>query len=501
MVNEKKQISIGAIISYATIAFNILTGLLYTPWMIREIGDDQYALYTLAISVINIFMLDFGISSAVAKFLSNYYAAGQHNEVNRFMGIVYKLFICLAGIIAVLLFGFYFLIDGIYQNLTPEELVIYKRLFIIVASYSVLCFPFTTNNSVLMANERFIAVKLCGFGQKAVSVLLIVITLVAKMGVYAMVLANALSNVVFVAIKYLCIKKETSLRADFKFWDKSVARQLFDYSVWVTVGNIAGRFIFSIMPTIIAALIGSVEVTIFGLASSLEGYVFSFSEAINGMFMPKISRILGQKSATQKLSDLMGKVGRFHVISIGLIYLGFICVGREFVTLWLGDGYELVYICALILIFPSMIDVPQQIARTALLAKDIVKEQALIYIGMAVANVICSFVLLPLIGVVGAAISICIAYLLRTVAFNVLYHKRLSIDIGAYFKKTYIRWCGVALGTLAVGLAIGEFIPEVSWIGLFGKAVLIVLVYLLLLWAVGLNKNEHKQILSMIKRR
>ena len=95
----RKQLTIGALLSYGAILFNVLSGLLYTPWMIRIIGDDQYALYTLALSVINIFLLDFGIGTAVTKFLSNYYAQGQYEEADHFMGIVYKVFIAISAAI------------------------------------------------------------------------------------------------------------------------------------------------------------------------------------------------------------------------------------------------------------------------------------------------------------------------------------------------------------------------------------------------------------------
>ena len=97
---KNRQFTFGALLSYGAIAFNIVSGLLYTPWMIKTIGDDQYALYTLSISIINIFLVDFGIGSAVAKFLSNYYARGQQDEANLFMGIVYKVFIAISFVIA-----------------------------------------------------------------------------------------------------------------------------------------------------------------------------------------------------------------------------------------------------------------------------------------------------------------------------------------------------------------------------------------------------------------
>ena len=109
MKNTNKQFAGGAVLSYITIAFNVVSGLLYTPWMIRTIGDDQYALYTLALSVINLFLIDFGITSAVAKFLSAYYADKDYDKAEKFMGIVYKIFLFIAAVIFLCLFVFYFL--------------------------------------------------------------------------------------------------------------------------------------------------------------------------------------------------------------------------------------------------------------------------------------------------------------------------------------------------------------------------------------------------------
>lgn len=486
--------------SYGAIAFNIIAGLVYTPWMIRTIGDDQYALYTLATSVINIFLLDFGIGASVTKFLSNYYARGQYEEANCFMGIVYKVFIGISLVIAICLGAFYFLIDSVYLKLTAEELATFKNLYLIVATYSVLSFPFTTFNGVLMANERFIEVKACNFGQKVFSVILIVLLLLSNKGIYALVMVHTFSNVVFLILKYSFIRKRTRQRAALKYWDKRLAAQLFGFSIWITVINLAQRCIFNIMPTLIAATISSAAVTLFSLAATLEGYVYTFADAINGMFMPKVSRILAQGKVEQELSSLMSKVGKFHVYTIGLLFIGFICIGRQFVELWMGDGYEAVYLCALLLIFPSLIDVPQQIAKTTLVVSDIVKEQGIIYSIMAAVNVTLSLLLLPILGVVGAAFSVCIAYLVRTAAFNVLYQRRLPIDLAYYFKSTYGHWLIIAGATLLWGRFV-QTLPLSGWLGLLEKAVLIGMIYVILTLLIGLTPSARGFVFAKITNR
>lgn len=67
-MNSSKQIKLGALISYFAIAFNIVAGLIYTPWMISKIGQSNYGLYTLATSVISMFVMDFGMGAAVTRF-------------------------------------------------------------------------------------------------------------------------------------------------------------------------------------------------------------------------------------------------------------------------------------------------------------------------------------------------------------------------------------------------------------------------------------------------
>ena len=87
------QIKLGALVSYFTVAFNMLAGLLYTPWMISRIGQGNYGLYTLATSLITMFVMDFGMGAAVSRFVSKYNAVGDRQAVQNFLGLVYKLYL------------------------------------------------------------------------------------------------------------------------------------------------------------------------------------------------------------------------------------------------------------------------------------------------------------------------------------------------------------------------------------------------------------------------
>lgn len=496
-----KQLKFGALLSYGTIVFNIASGLLYTPWLIRVVGDDHYALYTLALSIVNVFLLEFGIGSAVTKFLSNFYAQGKEEQIGPFLGIVYKTFFVISCLIALAMGIFYFQIDVIYKNITPENLIVFKRLFLIVAIYSVFSFPFNPFNGILMAGERFIELKCCSLFQKILEVAVIVLLLMRGSGVYTIVLTHAAANTVFLGIKYYLIRKKLRIQANFRHWNRNSARELFDYSTWFTVMSIARRCIYNIMPTVISALANSEAVVIFSLASSLEGYAFTLTDAINGLFMPHVSRIINSGNQAEGLQSLMIKVAKFHIDSLGLLVIGFICIGDQFVSLWMGSDYYLIYPCAIILLIPSMLETPQQIARTALMLNNIIKQQAILYIIMAGINLGLAYLLIPKLGVLGAGLSVSVSYLAKTIGLNLLYTRHLPISLGNYFRNAYSRWVPCAFLTLVFGVGIHVVVPGNGWISLMVKACCIAGGYLVLLFGIVLTKEERRKVLVWIRRK
>ena len=87
-ISSNWQIKAGAIMSYIGIIVNMIAGMVYTPWIIRNIGQSGYGLFTLASSLISMFMVDFGISAAVSKFLAQYITRGENERIGKFLGIV-----------------------------------------------------------------------------------------------------------------------------------------------------------------------------------------------------------------------------------------------------------------------------------------------------------------------------------------------------------------------------------------------------------------------------
>lgn len=482
------QIKAGAILSYAAVVFNTVAGLIYTPWMVSCIGADNYGLYTLALSVINFFLLDFGLSDSVSRFLSKYYAEGREDLVSGFLGMTYKLYLAITVVIAAVLAVIFLNIDAIYSGLTAEQLPVFKALFVIISLYSVVSFPFTPLNGVLISNERFVALNACNLIQKVATVLLIVVTLLLDWGVYALVVVNALVSVVVTVCKLIIVRAKTEAKADFSYWKATEAKELIGFSAWVTVTQVCARLIFAIMPSIIAMTADTTEVALFGLASSLEGYVYTVASALNGMFMPKVSRSLA--GSGEGLQHMMTRVGRIQLYIIGFIFVCFAALGGRFAACWMGPGYEALWPCVLLLIAPSLVELPQLIGVTAVTASGNVRARAFVYVGTALTNVALGMVLTRYFGAFGGCASVCVAYFFRTLGENLIYRNCLGIRLGTFFLDTFGRWVLVAALSLAVGFAVSWFVPLAGWPGLIVCGLVVFAAYAVLLRDFVMNDYE-----------
>ena len=291
-MTNKKQLSIGALLSYLSIAINIIAGLIYTPWMVQKIGQSDYGLYTLANSLITLFLVDFGFSFATARYVSKYRAEGDQKKVDNFLGAIYKLYFVITSVIFILLFMVYFFIDTIYTQLTPVEIERFKVVYVISATFAVINFPFVTFNGILTSYEKFVQLKLADILYRISFVGSTIIALALGYGLYALVALHAIVGLLIVLYKYIVIKKHIPVKVNFKYSEKGMYKEIFSFSIWVTLSTISTRLIFNITPSVLGMTADSGAIAIFGIVTTVEMYVYMVISAIDGMFMPRISQII-----------------------------------------------------------------------------------------------------------------------------------------------------------------------------------------------------------------
>jgi O-antigen/teichoic acid export membrane protein len=499
-MDSRKQIKNGAVISYIAIITNIIASFLYTPWMVNSIGKSDYGLYTLAVSLISIFLMDFGIGSVVTRFASKYRVDNDTEGINNLLGIVFKLFIVIDIVIFVILSVTYFYLGDIYVGLENAELQQFKILYIIIAGFSVISFPFTILSGIFNAYEYFVQLKLCDLLQKLSTIALIVFALLKGYGVITIVVINTVTGILTIAVKLYLLKHNTPIKVNFKCKSKTLLKEMFNFSVWITIIGIAQRLTLNIAPSILGIVASSYEIAIYSPASAIAGYFYTIAIAIDGLFLPTIFRKIAEKKE-QEILLLMIKVGRYQISILGLIFVGLVCVGKDFITLWMGEEFLKSYYCTVILILPAIFEYSQQIARLTVIAENKVKLQSIGLLSTSIMNVIIALPLSYHYGSVGISLAICITQFLNLIYMNIIYYKVLKFDMLKFYRMCYLRMIVPIGGTVALASAILHDIEQKGWFWLAIKGMIVSVIFVILTFIFNINKGERSKLISIINKR
>lgn len=493
------QIKKGALISYFTMAFNIVAGLIYIPWMVSKIGQSDYGLYTLANSLVAIFMLDFGLGSAVSRYISKYRAEGKTEEISNIMGVIYKLYIYIDIVIFAVLAVLYFFIGDIYAELTSSELDKFRDLYIIVVAYQIIAFPCAPLDGILNSYEKFTQLKLCNLLYRVLSVVVVVAVLILSADVRVVILANVLSHLATILVKFILTKKYVPLKVNFRASGRTLYKTLFSFTVWTAVISIMQRFTHSFAPSVLGITSGALAIAIYAPAVTLEGYFYTLGMSVNGLFLPRVSRHIANKD-DDSILKLMIKVGRYQSVLLGLAFIGFVCVGKEFMTLWMGPEYIESYYLAIIILFPTLISATQQIAKTTVIAKKLIKYQALCMTVTGVLGLTASYLLSLKIGAAGVCIGTAATSICNISFMNIIYKRKAGINMFQFYKKCYFRLIPCYAVTLLLSFALIKFISTSGWLGFIIKAAIVILVFAVVMFFGYSTNQEKKKIVEFLKK-
>lgn len=496
-----KQIKIGALLSYLAIIVNMIISLLYTPWIIDVLGNSDYGLYTLATSVLSFFIYDFGISSAISRFISLYRAKDDQEAINNFISVTLKMYLSIIVLISIVTVIIYFQLDNIYVELSANELERFKIVYIITGTISLISFPLLPINGIINSYEKFVVLKVLDLVQKISSVVLTFVALSNNFGLYSLVLINGLTQLFFSLIKLAYVFLFLQVKVNFKYKNHRILNKVLKFSSWMFAITVLQRLIVNITPSIIAATFGVIEVPLFSIGQTFDMYLFMIGNALNGLFLPTVTKLSLENDNHLKITNLGIKIGRIQLMIVGLLVGGIIVFGREFIILWIGEDFIASYYIALLLVIPNVFPMTQEILNNYLIAKDEVKYRTLGYAIACVISLGISLTLTPKYGAVGATVGLSAGILAGHVIYMAyIYHKKFEIDMLKFSKEVYIKYISPTIICLSVGSILNHLLPETSWLTLALKVCIYSCVYLASIYFMYMNKNEKQDIISYKNR-
>lgn len=432
------QLKAGAILSYVSIGLNNIVGLLYTPFMLRMLGQNEYGLYSLVASVVGyLTVLDLGFASAIVRYTAKFRAEGKIREQYELFGMFLILYTGI-GIVAFLLgLGIYFNVDRLFgASMTVEDLDKIRIMMLMMCFNLAFTFPMSIWGAIITAYEDFVFQRLVNIARIILNPLVMVVLLHLGYKAIAMVMVITLFNVLTLCVNaWYCFYK-IHIKVCFGKFHWKFLREISIYSLWIFLDAIVSRFYSSVGQIVLGIYRGASVVAIYALAIQLKGLFMSFSTALNSVLLPKMTALATKKGSEKEMSDLFIRISRLQYFVMSFILIGFIIFGKEFIILWGGAEYVQTYYISLIILIPFFIDLISNVGITVLKAKNKLQYRSIPMIIGSVIGLLVTFPFTDRFGIYGCAWAISISiFLSNALASNIAFYKIGKIDIIRYWRE------------------------------------------------------------------
>lgn len=488
------QLKAGAVLSYVILGLSNVVGLLYTPYMLRMMGQSEFGLYSLVGSVVAyLTILDLGFGNAIIRYTAKFRAEGKTDEQYSMFGmfIVLYSFIALLALAAGL--ALYFNVESIFGSaMSADELGKARILMLLMVFNLVFTFPFSIFGSIITAYEDFIFQKVVQIVRIVLNTLLMVILLKFGYRAIGMVVLITIFNVASQLVNFWYCKYRIKVKFYFNKFKWGFLREVAMYSFFIFLNAIIDKIYWSTGQIVLGAFVSTAAVAIFAVGIQLENMYMNFSTAISGVFLPRVTAMTTYEQSNKAISDLFIRTGRIQYIIMAFILTGFIVFGKQFVILWAGPNYADVYTISLLFFIPLTVPLIQNLGITILQARNNVQFRALLYIVIAILSLGLQLLVVKKYGGIGCAAAICIAIVIgHIIVMNIYYYKKQAIDIPKFWKEiAKMSVTPLILGSGAYFLMSLINVNTILTLGL--SIILFSLIYLPVFWFVGMNESERE---------
>lgn len=393
--------------------FNLSIAFLVTIFVARYLGPEQFGMLSYAISLVSLFAIvgHMGLSGLVIREIVK-----KPNEIDTTLGTTFflKLFGIIIGFALLVLFTF------LSEDIGSSEFWI-----LIIVALSVLFQPFSVINFWFSSQVQAKYISLSSVIALLVSSVFKILLIISSVSVVLFAYANLLQSlIVAIFLIYFYKKHATVLIKSWKF-SFTRAKELLSQGWMIFLGSIFAIIYLKVDQVMLKWLIGSEEVGVYSVASTLsEGWYFIPIAIVSSLF-PKLIKLRETderqfNKRLQKIFDLLFILAFFVAMLVTLFASPIILLffGEEYIS---SATILTIHIWAALFIF-----------MRAAFSKWILIEGALMFslitqgLG-AVANVGLNFLLIPHYEGIGAAYATLISYAMASYISLLLYKKTRPI--------------------------------------------------------------------------
>ncbi|ATO45705.1 hypothetical protein LF20184_02550 [Companilactobacillus farciminis KCTC 3681 = DSM 20184] len=499
MGNQRK---LGAVLSYLNIIAKNLVTFLYTPFLLRFVGQANYGLFQMTNSVmVSLSLLSMGFSSAYVKFYITYKVEENYRQLRKLNALYLILFGCIS-VIALIIGTILVLNTGAIfgRSLSASEIQLTKYLMAIMVLDVAITFISSVFDSNITVNEQFIFQQSRQLMQTFLVPMICIPLVFMGVGVLSIEITQISVTTLFLILNInYCIRK-LNMHFDFTNIDFSLLKDLGIFSFFIFLNQIVDLVNNNVPNFILGMFQGAKMVATFAIAVQVKNMFFMLSTSLSNVFVPRVNKLVNLEKGTDVLTDLMIKVGRIQMALLFFVLGGFIVVGKFFVQLWAGSENIEAYYLVIIMVLPSIIPLCQNVGIEIQRAMNKHIFRSIVYVIFAVVNIVITIVGSIYFGLIGASMGYVVTILCANgISMNWYYSKKMGLEIKRYWGETSKMLVPFAISTIPLILIQNNVsVNSISRFIVFG--LIYSCIYIAIYLKFIMNGAEKRILMGFVKR-
>lgn len=421
---------------------NIVVAFIMSPVIIKVLGNRDYGLWELLMSVIGYMgLLDLGIAPALVRFVS--VADGKQDELDlqKTISTAFAFFV-VVGCVAMMLFLALGFSSKMITGNEARDIANVDTVLILLGVNAGMFFPLQVFIATLMGVQRHLLIN-CTRGGLAIIRAVLTYYLLQRYPHNGLV-AMALLEPVFTASQLMlfvgsvCYDKRLP-RIAFSAITLAKLRELFTFGAKSAAIMIASRLQNQSVPLIIGNVIGLGHVVYFVIPNRLVDYAKGVSQTIGFPLVPYFGSSLGRGEQKELLKSWLNTTLALQVISLVMPLVIFF-YGETFLALWLGKEYAIAGHWVIYSLLAGL--VADSLATNAiriLTAQGLHGKCAVIWLVLSVLSIPLGIWGASIWSVVGVTLATTLVTVVGNLSAVLLACFAMQISLKTYFRETLLR--------------------------------------------------------------
>jgi O-antigen/teichoic acid export membrane protein len=408
-MSHKRKILQGSASGMLRVLLSMLVSLLLPPFLVHRMPPPEYSAWVLILQLsAYVYLLDFGLQTAIGKFVAQYDAVSDRVNSARVLSTS-VIILSIAAVISAAIIGILtWRVPQLFHQMPGALLRSVREGLLAVGLTAAFSLPFGAFMAAFVGLQKYSVPVILSTLNRILSAAAVVGILLMHGSLVQLALVMAAFNVIAALMQFLGWRVYARERVDFSFlyFDRKTALQLVKYGGVLSLWTLAGLLI-SGLDVLIVGHYDYKNTGFYAVASSVTNFMLLVVGSIFGPILPAVSSIqAGAGSTPLHIGGLLVKVTRYCALALCLLGSPILIGAYPLLSLWVGHSYAVRSAWYLeILVLGNVV---RQLTYPYALVVVATGKQHLATIaavGEAIVNVVVSVLLVQKMGAAGVAIG------------------------------------------------------------------------------------------------